>query len=104
MVGDLVDAVVGHVGHGDAELGGGIDGDVIHADAVPADDYASLGGAHDVLSDLREAGQDAVDVPCHRHQRLLAGVGCDDEFGAPGCKHFTLGFYRGPHVVRDKDS
>ena len=72
--------------------------------AVPADDDASLGGAHDFLGYLREAGQDAVDLPCHRHQRLLAGVGGDDELGAAGCKHLTLGFYRGPHVVRDKDS
>ena len=40
VVRDLVDAVVRHVRHGHAELGCGVDGDVVDADAEPAHGHA----------------------------------------------------------------
>ena len=65
----------------------------------------SIGARGDSGSHLPYAGPSKrdtrvgdVDVPCHRHQRLLAGVRCDDGLGAPGCKHVILGLHREPHV------
>ena len=99
VVRHLVDAVVGHVGDDDAELGGSRDVYVVDADAVASDDDAPLGGAHDLLGHLLEAGQDAVDVTRQRDERLLAAVGGDDELGADLGEHGALRLDARPDVV-----
>ena len=103
VVRHLVDAVVGHVGHGDAQLGGRIHGDVVHADAEPADDDAPLRGPNDLVGHLGEAGQDAVDVAGHGDEGLLSCVGRDDELGAGLSEDRALGLDRWPDVVGDQN-
>ena len=99
VVRHLVDAVVGHVRDHDSQLGRGRDVDVVDADAVAPDDDALFGGAHDFFRHLLEAGQDAVDVPRQRGERLLAAVRGDHELGVGRGQHGPLGLHARPDVV-----
>ena len=100
MVGDLVDAIVGHVRDGHAELGGSIDGYVVDANAEPANGHAVGSGLQHCRRDLRETGHDGVDVPGERYESVLAAVWGDDGFGVSlfpeDCLLWLCG---GPYVV-----
>ena len=99
MIRHLVDAVVWDVGDGDAQLCGGVDGDVVDAHAVPADHDAPLRGTDHGVCDLREAGQDAVHVPGHRDERLLFPVGRDDQLRASLGQNGPFRLHGRPYVV-----
>ena len=71
VVANLVHAVVGDIGDGDAQLGGGGNGDVVHAHPVAADDAAAAGGADYGGGDLGEAGHNGIAVGCQLRQRGL---------------------------------
>jgi hypothetical protein len=60
VVGDLVEAVVRHVGHEDARPCGGFDVDVVDPDPVAGDDPAALGGRDRRGRHLGEAHEQRV--------------------------------------------
>ena len=108
MVAHFVNAVIRHIGDGDAQFGGGVHGDVVHAHAVAADDAAALCGAHHGRGDLGEAGHNGVAVGGQAGQGGFGGVGgfhYGDAVGAEAGGQggaFRLG--GGPDEVGDEDA
>ena len=97
----LVHAIVGYEGHGDAQFGGNVDGDVVHAHAESPDDFQILGLAHDPLGDQCEAREDAVYVPRQCCQRILAAVGRYHYLRVGAREYSPLRLDGRPDVIRD---
>ena len=81
MVGYFINAVVGDVGDGHAEFGGGINRDVVHADAESADGDAVGGGFQHIGGDLGEAGHNGVHVCGEGDEGVFVAVGRDYGLG-----------------------
>ena len=83
VLGDLVGAVLGHVRDRDPALGRDVDGDVVGADAVAADDPQPRAGADDGGRDLREAREDRVAVATRARRARFVSRRCLDELARP---------------------
>ena len=70
----------GHVGHGDAELGGRFHGDQIHPGAVADHAFETMGTLEQVVGQLRAHDED-VAIGDHGAQGLGLHVGRNDEIG-----------------------
>ena len=104
VVGNLVDAVVRDVGDGNPFAGGGVDGDVIHANAVPADNDALFGRPYHVGCYLSETGHDGVGFLGQAHQRFFRWVGGLNNLGADFRQDFPLRRGGRPDVISDQDA
>ena len=82
VVCDLVEAVVGDVGHQHAGARGGRHVDVVVADPVAGDDPAARSSVDHAGTDLRVGHEDRVGVRDGRDERVLIGRVGDDELGA----------------------
>ena len=103
VLGHLVGAVDGDVGDRDAAPRRLVDGDVVGADAVAADDAEPLAGGDDRRRDVGEAGEDRVGV-AHQLDELvlLTGLGEHGRRVDRG-EHLVLDRRVGPADVGDQD-
>jgi len=60
VIGNLLDAVVGHVGHGDARGASCLEVDVVHSDPVARDYLAALEGGDRIRVDRGVGRQDGI--------------------------------------------
>ena len=99
MVRHLIYAIVRHISNGDAQLCRCIDGDIVHAHAIASYHHALLCRSHNLVRNLREAGQNAVGILRERGERVFLTVRRDHEFRAYLSEHGTLRFHRGPDII-----
>jgi hypothetical protein len=103
VLGHLVGAVDGDVGDRDAPARRLLDGDVVGADAVAADDAEPLAGCDDRRRDVGEAGEDRVGVAYELDELvLLTGLG-QHGHGIHGAEHLVFDRRVGPADVGDQD-
>lgn len=103
MLGHLDEAVVGHVGHGDAAPGGAGHVDVVQADAQPGDDPQLRPGFDHFAGDLGPVGHDGIGVDRGRGQRGGVLGRRHHELGADGRQRLGLDVQVGPGVIGEQD-
>ena len=99
VVGHLVHAVVGHVGHYDAKFRGLPDIHVVDAYPIPGRDLAVRRSFKDVPGDLCEAEHDRIDLLGQPRESGLRGVRSNYRLDACSFQHFPFGVDRRPDVV-----
>ena len=100
MIGDLLDAVVRHVGNRHAQFRCRVHRDVVYPNPVASNHDAFLRRSQDGIGNLREARQNAVNVPREFGKGGLAAVRRHHELGPDLSQHRLFWLYGGPHVIR----
>ncbi len=96
---DLVQAVGGHVGHGNRPPCRLLDSDVVDADAVAADHLQTLPGGDHPVGDPREAGENRVCLRREADELVLVARLGNEEARPDRGQHLGLRIDRGPGVV-----
>ncbi len=91
MVGHFFYAKVGDVGHKDALLRGGLDVDILIADAAPHDDLAFGHLFDDGSAQGYVPGQDGICIVRGQDQLLLVSAAGPEQVGADGAQRSPLG-------------
>ncbi len=97
VVGNFIDAVVGHLGDDDAALGGHGNIDVIHSDSKPRNDPAARHLPDHLRGDSSVGGKERIGVLGHSHDRfrlgLLGQMQLRADFGQNGARRVQVWKY-----------